>query len=107
VARTATLTAVRRLDGRRKGEVIRFLAEAGLLNYPIAEGDADLHHPIVNLADADLHGANLANARLHNVTLDGDLRGARFDNANMERVSFAGADLRGASFDRAPSVLST
>lgn len=31
VARTATLTAVRRLDGPRRGLVVRFLAEARLL----------------------------------------------------------------------------
>jgi hypothetical protein len=33
VARTATLTAVRRLDGRRKGLVVQFLAEARLIHY--------------------------------------------------------------------------
>ena len=31
VARTITLAPVRRLDGKRKGEVVRFLTEAGLL----------------------------------------------------------------------------
>jgi len=33
VARAITLTTLRRLDGRRKGEVVRFLHEAGLLHY--------------------------------------------------------------------------
>jgi uncharacterized protein YjbI with pentapeptide repeats len=90
VARTATLTAVRRLDGRRKGEVIRFLAEAGLLD-----------DPIVILDNADLRDANLANARLGDVVLGGDLRGARFDDTELNHVDFGAADLSGASFRRA------
>jgi len=35
VARTITLATVRRLDGERKGEVVRFLDEAGLLRLEI------------------------------------------------------------------------
>lgn len=36
VASSQTLTTLRRLDGARKGEVVRFLAEAGLLARPVS-----------------------------------------------------------------------
>ena len=55
VARTLTLTTLRQLDGERKGEVVRFLAQAGLL-----EGDRSSARVV--LEDADLRGAKLSGA---------------------------------------------
>ena len=117
VARTITLATVRRLDGRRKGEDRRFLSEAGLL-----DGAADYRSPrylssggVVSLSGADLRGVDLASAvispsPLHYVNsrvldtvvvLDGDLRGAIFDDAILGRVYFAdGVGLSDASFKR-------
>jgi hypothetical protein len=98
LARTITLAAVRRLDGERKGEVIRFLDEARLL-----EGR---NGALVVLDGADLHGADLRNATLVGATgkrlsLRGtDLRGANFDGANLEHADLGFADLRDASFKR-------
>jgi uncharacterized protein YjbI with pentapeptide repeats len=90
VARTITLATVRRLDGRRKAEVVRFLAEAKLL---------DATSPVVDLKDADLSRLNLVGALLTNISFaHADLRGARFDGATLTRLSFAEADLSGASF---------
>ena len=56
VARTVTLTALRRLDRSRKSEVVRFLQEAGLI-------DKRRGSP-VRLAGAILVGADLGNTNL-------------------------------------------
>lgn len=54
VARTRALSALRGLDAQRKGTLVRFLAEAQLLQAP---------HPVVNLRGADLEGALLRGAQ--------------------------------------------
>ncbi len=61
----------------------------------------------LDLADADLRGLNLRNARLQRAKLaganlsDGDLRNARFNSADMRGCDLRGADLRGANMHRA------
>jgi uncharacterized protein YjbI with pentapeptide repeats len=115
VARTTTLATVRRLSGSRKGEVVQFLYEAGLLR--ITTRGFFWSAPVINLTGADLRGVNLANASLsplrgyNGVALRGDLRGARFDHAELGTVHFSdpsgrGTTLRGASFNGA-SIHST
>jgi hypothetical protein len=109
-ARTTTLAAVRRLDGARKGEVVKFLYEAGLLATTRTNGRVS-SFPIISLDGADLRGADLRKAELvapeasppveNSVDLRGDLRGARFDGASLYSVDLSRADLRGASFRRA------
>ena len=99
VARTVTLTALRRLDGERRGEVVRFLQEARLIR---AKGE-----PRVSLAGANLTGANLSGAIILESDLGGaDLRRANLKNANIHsswlydadltRANLAGAYLPGA-----------
>jgi uncharacterized protein YjbI with pentapeptide repeats len=111
VARTATLATVRRLSGSRKGEVVRFLYEAGLLRVT-RSAIGFWSAPVINLTGADLRGVNLANASLsplrgyNGVAFRGDLRGARFDHAELRQVHFSdpsgrGTTLRGASFNGA------
>ena len=54
VARTRTLTVLPRLDGARKGVVVRFLCESGLL------GNAESsRETILDLAGADLSHVDL------------------------------------------------
>lgn len=127
VARTETLATLRRLDGSRKGALVQFLNEAGLLRIKSANAisssstgtysaSGPLASPIIDLSDADLRNADLRHAtfeapnRSERIQLIGDLRGARFDDAYLQGVTFFGgkgsyaafgADLRGASFDRA------
>jgi uncharacterized protein YjbI with pentapeptide repeats len=105
VARTATLATVRRLSGSRKGEVVRFLFEAGLLRVA-----RPFQRPIVDLTGADLRGVDLVNAFFASETgkptrealwEDLDLRGARFDHARLSGIDFFDDDLRGASFKEA------
>jgi uncharacterized protein YjbI with pentapeptide repeats len=94
VARTLTLTALRRLDGKRKGEVVRFLADSKLIDGPGT--------PILTLRDADLRGVVLTGARLTGVVFDAaDLRDAKFGRSALDVVRFEGAELERASFARA------
>jgi uncharacterized protein YjbI with pentapeptide repeats len=113
VARTATLTTLRRLDGSRKGEVVRFLYEARLLYQRRQRVTGVWGPPVINLEGADLRGVDLSEASLEvsvftdptrRVLLSGDLRGAKFDHASLARVEFGGGygiKLRGASFNGA------
>jgi Pentapeptide repeats (8 copies) len=81
VARARTLTVLPRLDGGRKGRVVQFLYEAGL----IAKG-----RPILDLLRADLRGADLNGAGLRGA----DLNGAHLSGADLSFADLSGADLR-------------
>ena len=79
VARARTLTVLRRVDGERKGHVVQFLYESGL----ILTGGA-----IVDLYGADLSSAYLSSAYLSGANLGGaNLSGARLDYAHLEGAS--------------------
>jgi hypothetical protein len=103
VAHLLTLTALRRLDGQRKGVVVQFLSDSQLIaNWP---GDRVNVYasPVVDLDGADLRGVVLDDAYL----IDGaafanaDLRRAHFRNSYVRRPDFSSADLRGADFTNA------
>jgi hypothetical protein len=108
VARTRTLTVLRGLNGERKGTVVQFLIEAGLVVDPISQGEnAKLIQPIVSLAGADLNGANLRGANLSNADLrntllcradltEADLTGARLAGARMVSANLRDTNLHGA-----------
>lgn len=105
LAQAQTYEAVRNLDGTRKGTLIRFLWEAGLINGA---------KPIISLSGADLSG----------IILGGDLSGASFcvdivikncvannnvnlseailNGANLSGAILSGADLRGATYNTKP-----
>ena len=51
VARARTLTALRRVGGRRKRDILQFLHEAGLISRS---------NPVVDLRGADLREADLS-----------------------------------------------
>jgi uncharacterized protein YjbI with pentapeptide repeats len=72
VARIQTLAVLRGLDAKRKGMVLLFLYESGLI--------AD--EPSISLSGADLTGA--------------DLRGARLKGAKLMQTDLSHADLEGA-----------
>ena len=77
-------SALRRVGAHRKGEVLRFLHEAGL----IYKGNA-----IVDLRGADLSGADLSNIKLSGT----ELSGIDFSNANLNTTLLDGANLKGAN----------
>jgi len=98
IARARTLLALRRLDQdiksdlNRKGNLLQFLYEAGLISKNRPKLD-----PIINLNQADLNGINLSNAKLDGI----DLSGANMSNAQLKNVSLNGADLSGVDLSNA------
>lgn len=94
VARSRTLLALRRLDGRRKAHLLRFLYESRLIIAPGA---------IVRLSEADLRGAllppgvDLRGAALHAVDLsEAVLNGAILNGVDLFQAKLRKAKLRGA-----------
>ena len=91
VARTAT--AVRSLDGFRKGELVRYLWEARLIT---------TLRPIVNLSGVNLKGAWFKDANLYQVDVsslslsNANFNGAALDGANLSASDLTGADLNGS-----------
>jgi hypothetical protein len=79
LARARTLTVLARLDGERKGSIVRFLSESTLIQKE--EGAHEEHvlsQPVISLSGADLIGANLSRAELSGAYLRGvELRGAK------------------------------
>ncbi len=108
VARAEVLSALRQLDGKRKGILIQFLYEAKLISVPsnhlvtsngndviIDLGGANLHE--ADLGGADLRGVNLFYADLRGV----HLRGADLSDADLHEADLSGALLNGANLKRA------
>lgn len=109
VARAQVLTALRQLDGKRRGILLQFLYESGL----IEKGDPfvdlataslqEAHLPLAVLSRAELRGVNLRGANLQGAHLnEADLRGANLIEAdlsvaNLERANLHEADLRRAN----------
>lgn len=81
IARVKTLTALKRLDGDRKGALVGFLSEINLIQ------EINKNDPIISLASADLQGAHLMGA---------NLRFARLEGADLEDADLQFADLKGA-----------
>lgn len=101
VARARTLTVLRGLDGERKGAMLRFLYESGLIN-----GDSptiDLRtadFSLASLREANLERANLKDTNLAQAQLQGtQLKGANLEGANLEGANLYGADLQTANLD--------
>jgi uncharacterized protein YjbI with pentapeptide repeats len=91
VARTVTLTTLRRLDGERKGELVRFLYEVELIYEQVDQP------PMVDLWDADLTAADLKDASLSRA----DLSDVTLVKATLIRADLRAANLGGADFTRA------
>ena len=94
VAKALTLAVLRHLGTNRKGDLLQFLYDAGL----IYRGKA-----IVDIHNADLGGTDLSGARLNGIDLSGvDLSGATLNRANLSggdlsSARLAGTDLTGAN----------
>lgn len=81
IARVRTLTVLRRLDAGRKGSVLKFLHESGLI---------DKDKRIIDLSSADLSEANLNLAELNRVDLSRvDLRGANLRGADLSEANLS------------------
>jgi len=118
IARVLTLTVVRRCDAERKGSVLLFLHEAGLID--TLKGIIDLDGAFLweanlssatlsfaNLSKANLSGANLSKAfvweaNLHFANLSGaNLSKAFLNGADLSAANLSGANLKGASLSGA------
>ncbi len=99
VARTRTLTVLRRLNGERKGIVIRFLYEAGMIGGHTRKGGGKEHRPTNDmLKSADLSKVYLPNASFPGICLTGaNLRNANLFGTNLRRAILTGANLSGAN----------
>jgi len=111
VRRTATLqtlTTLPRLDGKRKGSVLLFLYEAGLIkksNPIIMFGAVSLHAADLRGCDlsemprASLHGSFISYAALDGADFTGvHLQGIVFEGGNLHKAGLIGADLRDSEF---------
>lgn len=93
IAVARTDTAVRNLDGIRKGILIRYLWEADLVRGP---------RPVVYLHKVNLNGAVFTNAYLYGVNLSTDsLEWAKFHGADLHGADLKWAQLNGADLSRA------
>ncbi|GCE31378.1 hypothetical protein KDA_68620 [Dictyobacter alpinus] len=103
IARVRTLMVLSRLDNVRKGSVIRFLHEAGLIEgvKPIIRlQGADLSH--IDLREADLHQANFRLANLKQALLSrADLRGAIMSRTDLQGANLHAAILQGTDLSAA------
>src|SRR5215208_4802762 len=89
-----TLTVLPRLDGDRKGIVVQFLYESGLILRV---------RRVLDLRGADLIGANLRGA----VLLGLNLSGASLKGANLSWATLGVADLSDANLEGAELYLAT
>jgi uncharacterized protein YjbI with pentapeptide repeats len=93
IAVARTDTALRNLDGPRKGTLIRYLWEANLITEP---------QPVVTLFHVNLSGAMFVGADLRQADLSSnDLMGANFSGASPNGADLSGADLSGANLSNA------
>ena len=90
VAQARTIAVLLGLDKEHKRRPLKLVYELGLLKKP---------HPILELKNAGLDGANLSELTLRNACLNGaDLRHADLHGADLEGSNLRDADLRGANF---------
>jgi len=95
IARARTLTVLRALDGKRKGMLVQFLCESGLIDRGEKEPPVYLYG--ADLQEADLRGADLSGTNLVYVDLShANLRRSDLSEADLSLANLTGADLRSA-----------
>jgi hypothetical protein len=101
VARERTHTLLPQLNSTRKGEVIKFLYEAGLLQGN-AKGPAAVNLDRDDLSGANLQGSNLGGVNLSHADLsDANVSYADLTGANLFDADLTGANLTGANLAKA------
>jgi uncharacterized protein YjbI with pentapeptide repeats len=103
IAQSRTLTVLPQLNGTRKGELVHFLKEAGLIevkNTIVNLSGADLSR--ADLSEINLNGANLREANLNRINLkEADLSEANLNAAILSAADLSGATLSGATLSEA------
>lgn len=113
VARIRTLSVLRGLDPTRKGIVVLFLSEAGLIfshyRYSQDETVVDLKGADligIELSGASLNDANLSNANLSMANFQGTIfDGCDFTCSNLTFANLQGCDLAGYNGPGLPSKI--
>jgi hypothetical protein len=101
IARARTRTALRQLDGGRKGALLQFLYEAELIGSVGPIDDASRQLPIIHIGEAgDLKGLVLSRTTMWGI----DLELADLNEANLRGLDLYGAVLR--SVDLSGAILS-
>lgn len=96
IARIRTLSVLRSVDGSKKGQILQFLYESGLI----------FENPIINLNGADftnalLVGANLQNAEIRGVIfINADFTDANLTNCKLQGCNFTGAIFSKCTFEK-------
>ncbi len=94
IARARTLTVLVGLDGERKGRLVQFLYESGLITAG-TENCISLQH--ADLRDADLRGLDLSKANLNEANLSrAQLSEINLSEAQLQNIDLREADLNGA-----------
>lgn len=94
--RARTITVLTRLGSDGKTQVMRFLAEADLVQ------GVDEEDPVIRLEEADLRGANLSYANLEGANLVGaDLSYANLRGVKLGDAKLVGADVISANLNNA------
>lgn len=98
LARTLSLTALRNLDGKRKGQVIQFLYESKLIF--TGKGKTIVYLEMADLTEADLSGLHLENVHLNTCNLrKANFKGAWLKGANLNMSKLQEADLSDVPLD--------
>ncbi len=104
IARVRTLTVLSGLDGRRKGSLVQFLNESGLINQREKYIEKDC---VIDLDGADLSKAKLSDTIFekmifrHSNLSEADLRECLLTDANLGQADLHNADLRKAAMEEA------
>ena len=102
IAQARTATVLRTLDPNRRGSLIQFLSQAGILNTCIQNAlvEIDLHKAklqLLNLSNINLGSANLVEAELYMT----DLSKANLYQANLTQAYMSRANLERANLNQA------
>ena len=89
IARTRTLAALRRLNGKRNAMVLRFLRDTNLIGT-----SSETAHDIVDLQGQDLSGIDLSQNDLSGLVLEK----VQFIGANLKGANLTGTNLKSATF---------
>lgn len=102
VAKTRTFAILEGLDSRRKGLVVRFLKESGLIEKAVVVSLDGANLNGADLTGANLRGANLKGAILGEATLMiADLSGANLAKSYLYNANLVSADFSGANLSKA------
>jgi len=95
LAKSRTLAVLRELDAKRKGSVLLFLKDSGLID----------REAVIDLCGADLRGVSLTSANLSKTNLSGaDLSGANLQGTNLGKSFLGETNLRDANLRSANLV---